>query len=457
MATRNRLPANSLGFIRAHVANSALVADLPITEDTPIVPGPLPAPTALIATVLSDTEIDLTWTSTNGTFDVYRGTTSGALSFLTSVVTTSFSDTGLTDSTEYFYHVIATGANDSVPSSEVSAFTWGVMELTTTWDDASGADGELTFVWTTVSSKTDVQWSIAGVPFSTTDILTVPADSGNLDGTAKIIKLVTPSLRDTDDIVLQRLWLKIMDIRGLNGATLTKGFDFRGSGAAPRQRIESVVWPANLTITSQVNEQGLFMNEAFLAPFTTLDMSTVLLDDVTGWTIVSGSSITTFIGPKVGSTMLGTGTGNGVMDFSTNQDLVTEFDFSNLDMEGQAVLKVNNNALLANLIFKSTTSGGGLTIFSGQACVLGHTNLVDVMNWTDGVFVSIALQTNAMVVAEVNEYLVEFAVQVAALGTSSGSILIAGTNAAPDGSSGGFDGLTAKTDMIAAGLTITTS
>lgn len=62
----------------------------------------------------------------------------------------------------------------------------------------------------------------------------------------------------------------------------------------------------------------------------------------------------------------------------------------------------------------------------------------------------------SLTAAEVNENLVNL--DNASFGPgASGTILIDGTNAAPDGTSGGFDGLTAKSNLIADGYTVTTN
>jgi len=69
------------------------------------------------------------------------------------------------------------------------------------------------------------------------------------------------------------------------------------------------------------------------------------------------------------------------------------------------------------------------------------------------------LYDNNMTAAEVNHTLVDLDTITAAnpSGWSGGTIDISGSNAAPDGSSGGYDGNTAVTNLIASGWTVTTS
>jgi uncharacterized protein YfiM (DUF2279 family) len=82
----------------------------------------LPAPNGLTVTP-GDTVNDLAWTTvTNATgYKIYRSLTTGTETLLTTSATNSFHDTGLTNSTEYFYKVTATDAtSESVKSSEAN-------------------------------------------------------------------------------------------------------------------------------------------------------------------------------------------------------------------------------------------------------------------------------------------------------------------------------------------------
>jgi len=92
-----------------------------------------PQVTNLVSTVLSTTEIDLAWDASgstgNVTYTVFRGTVSGSLtSIVTGLTSPSYSDTGLTDDTEYFYQVQAINATGSgVISAEVSDITLQIV------------------------------------------------------------------------------------------------------------------------------------------------------------------------------------------------------------------------------------------------------------------------------------------------------------------------------------------
>src|SRR5262249_60323617 len=90
-------------------------------------PPPAAAPTNLAATVLSDTQIQLTWkdNSTNETgFVVERksGTAGYAPVFTTAAKANTYTDTGLTKDTLYTYRVKATNSGgDSGYSNDTTA------------------------------------------------------------------------------------------------------------------------------------------------------------------------------------------------------------------------------------------------------------------------------------------------------------------------------------------------
>jgi fibronectin type 3 domain-containing protein len=92
---------------------------------TPQVPPP-PAPTNLTATA-GNAQVSLTWTASTGatSYNVYRSTSAGGegtTPFLTGLTATSFTDTGLTNGTTYFYKVTAVNAGgQSGTSNEASA------------------------------------------------------------------------------------------------------------------------------------------------------------------------------------------------------------------------------------------------------------------------------------------------------------------------------------------------
>src|SRR5690606_15286797 len=91
----------------------------------PSAPG---APTALVATTTSSTEIQLGWTAATGTVDGYvieRRTGPGSFAVIDTVVGTSLLDSGLAPATSYTYHVQACNAGGcSDFSNQASATTF---------------------------------------------------------------------------------------------------------------------------------------------------------------------------------------------------------------------------------------------------------------------------------------------------------------------------------------------
>ena len=123
-------PASSGAFTISVPAASAAIVELTGKGAPPPAPQ---APSNLAASAISSSQINLSWTasSTSGvTYSVFRSTTSGFTPSTSNriaigLTTTSFSDTGLTPSTTYFYLVEAVnpGGVSSVPANQASAKT----------------------------------------------------------------------------------------------------------------------------------------------------------------------------------------------------------------------------------------------------------------------------------------------------------------------------------------------
>jgi fibronectin type 3 domain-containing protein len=118
------------------------------------------APTGLTATA-GDAKVDLRWTAVTGAtgYNVYRSTTTG--SFGTTpvnanpVTAASFSDTGLTNGTKYFYIVRAVNAGgESASSAEVSATPVAPAPGAPTGLTATAGDAKVDLKWTAETSAT---------------------------------------------------------------------------------------------------------------------------------------------------------------------------------------------------------------------------------------------------------------------------------------------------------------
>jgi hypothetical protein len=137
-------------------------------------------------------------------------------------------------------------------------------------------------------------------------------------------------------------------------------------------------------------------------------------------------------------------------------DLTGTLDISMFDANIGINIEVYNNSNLTGL---SLPSGTSFTEISAYSCDLGYIDF-SVIGWVRSNS-KIYLQDNSMTATEVNHILEDLATLVSgeeAGGDYSGrSIDISGTNAAPDGSSGGYDGLTAKNDLEDKGITVYTN
>jgi fibronectin type 3 domain-containing protein len=122
---------------------------------TPIAPPP--PPTGLTATA-GNTQVALTWTasSTARTYNVLRSTTNGGpyATVVTSLTATSYTDTGLTNGTTYYYVVQAVnGAGTSANSNQTSA-TPTAPPLAPTGFVATAGNAQVKLTWTASSSAT---------------------------------------------------------------------------------------------------------------------------------------------------------------------------------------------------------------------------------------------------------------------------------------------------------------
>ncbi len=188
----------------AGAVSSALSSEVSATTS-------LAAPAGVVATAVSSSEIDLTWSAVTGAtgYVVERGTTSGGpYTAVGSPASTSFANTGLSSGATYFYVVKATaGAVSSALSSEVSALTLpaapsGVSatavsssEIDLTWNAVSGASGYVVLRATSsggpfvsVGSPTSASFASAGLSPATAYYFAVQATdaSGNSASSATV-------------------------------------------------------------------------------------------------------------------------------------------------------------------------------------------------------------------------------------------------------------------------------
>ncbi|RDZ53115.1 hypothetical protein C5C07_15380 [Haloferax sp. Atlit-4N] len=132
----------------------------PRLDSVSVTGEPFPAPTNLVPTAASATSMDLSWTRQDslarGSWEIYRST-DGSLGSLVATISdetvTSYTDSGLTESTRYYYTVRRVVDGESQSTDQVSEATvvpsptnitgsLGTREITVGWDDnATNEDG----------------------------------------------------------------------------------------------------------------------------------------------------------------------------------------------------------------------------------------------------------------------------------------------------------------------------
>src|SRR5262249_50683057 len=125
--TNTGLTNGTMYFFRVAAVNGNGVSDKSNEASAkPAPPPPPPVPTGLNATP-GDKQIVLTWSASAGatSYNVYRGTAANGEAttpIMTSITTATFTNTGLTNGTTYFFKVAAVNANGtSDKSNEASA------------------------------------------------------------------------------------------------------------------------------------------------------------------------------------------------------------------------------------------------------------------------------------------------------------------------------------------------
>ena len=225
------------------------------------------APASLAATVANATQINLSWTasSTAGvTYNIYRSTSSGlgissANRIATGVGATTFSDTGLSASTTFFYLVTAANANgESVASNQASATTQaggGIPNGPISINSGGGASG--TFVADTgfsggsaVSSNAAINVALIPAPVPPQAVY----QTGRSGPSTYTIGGFTPGSSHQvqlhfAEIVFTSARQRAFNII-INGATVLNNFDIIANAGAANKAIEE-----NFAATANSNGQ----------------------------------------------------------------------------------------------------------------------------------------------------------------------------------------------------------
>lgn len=436
------------------------------------------AATDLTALALGSSEIDLAWTNNEPNaelYEIYRGTTTGVLVLIdTTTDLDSYSDSGLTSDTQYFYAVKAVVDSNSSPfSNEATATTLYGIILTTTWDGVG--DGAFTPAITYNGSDTP-RWI-----FANGSILTgasISTTGNGLDGTSQNVVLEVGSTIGIQDFLFTDLKLSNVNFGSdsftldkfelntnlLTAFTLANGTtvdtnvllntnQFTGLLDLSMIQTMSNVTLVDLRIGTAVTSINLFAPGSTSAlngdiriqnlPVTTLDFTNILMK-FTNWDLQNNTSLTSII---IAASSRCTNRINLL-----NCDLTGSVSLANVSMETLDSLDLEDNPLMTDV----TGFGAGdvSRIIDFSRSDIGYIDLTD--NDFDVNSLVLDLSDNSMTATEVNHYLVDADAESSG-GPTGRVITIDGTNAAPDGASGGFDGLTAKTNLIAKGFTVTTN
>src|SRR5271168_1188380 len=141
---------------------------------TPVLPAPS-APTGLAATA-GNAQVSLSWAATPGasSYHVKRSTSSGAETQIAAPISNSFTDTGVTNGTKYFYVVSAVNSGgESANSSEVNATPAApaVPPATPTGLQATAGNAQVSLSWNASTGATSYnvkRSTVTGGSFSTT-------------------------------------------------------------------------------------------------------------------------------------------------------------------------------------------------------------------------------------------------------------------------------------------------
>lgn len=182
-------------------SNNSVGAGTQVTSSQSSQLTALGAPTGLIASATPGS-VGLNWNAQSGvtTYEVYRGTTSGSLVFLSNAASNAYMDTTVANGTTYFYAVLANNGSDSALSSEVSLQAISSFSLTAaaaasassinlTWGSATGAAsydvryGTTTGVYLASATGVISPYVLTGLTAGTTYFISIQAKNAVGTGT----------------------------------------------------------------------------------------------------------------------------------------------------------------------------------------------------------------------------------------------------------------------------------
>jgi titin len=179
------LSSSTAYYYRVRASNSAGSSAWTAAANATTQAGPPPVPTGLAATVISATQLNVSWSAASGatgyTLQVQVG--SGAWTDVVTQAGTSYSHAGLTPSTSYSYRVLSTnGSGLSSAYSAASTARTTLPAAPTGLQASSVASTRVTLVWSPVTGATGyiVERSVTGGAFTQ---LAAPTSSSYQDAT----------------------------------------------------------------------------------------------------------------------------------------------------------------------------------------------------------------------------------------------------------------------------------
>ena len=169
-------------YVVAYNLNSAPSSQSTSATATPTALAPA-APAAVVASA-GDAQVILSWTASAGA-DAYKVYRNGTLITSSSITTTTYTDSALTNGTTYTYYVVAFKQNSpaSTASGSVTATPVAATAGTPTGLAATAADAQVSLTWNTSAGATSYQILRNGVQVGTSATATY-TDTGLTNGTA---------------------------------------------------------------------------------------------------------------------------------------------------------------------------------------------------------------------------------------------------------------------------------
>ncbi|HEX9670936.1 MAG TPA: choice-of-anchor B family protein [Thermoanaerobaculia bacterium] len=221
-------------------SGNVLVSDMKsgtfIFQVDPIAP---PGATSGLAATPGNGQVGLTWTAASGAtgYGVHRGTTSGGpyTTVKTNVVGTSFTDTGLTNGTTYYYVVSGTNAEGEGASSNQASATPAAPSgpVTVTFTSIAAQDG-----WVLESSETSSAGGSINANAATASALRAGDDNKDKQYKA-VVGFDTSAIPDGATLVSATLRLRRGTVSGTNPSPPTAPAGPTSTPAASRARRRS--------------------------------------------------------------------------------------------------------------------------------------------------------------------------------------------------------------------------